>query len=99
MTIITNSEKDPAVMGFSLLDEDEPALFPDVEHLEAGDIRTAPDDEVMGREIEGDDANPGGADVPLEGRLVFSPSPTDMVLVNGVELTPQSTFAIFENCM
>ena len=78
-------------MGFSLLDEDEPALFPDVEHLEAGDIRTAPDDEVMGREIEGDDANPGGADVPLEGRLVFSPSPTDMVLVNGVELTPQST--------
>ena len=91
MTIITNSEKDPAVMGFSLLDEDELALFPDVEHLEAGDIRTAPDDEVMGREIEGDDANPGGADVPLEGRLVFSPSPTDMVLVNGVELTPQST--------
>jgi hypothetical protein len=33
----------------------------------------------------------GGADVPLEGRLVFSPSPTDMVLVNGVELTPESS--------
>ena len=29
--------------------------------------------------------------VPLEGKLVFSPSPTDMVLVNGVELTPESS--------
>ena len=33
----------------------------------------------------------GGAAVPLEGKLVFTPSPTDMVLVNGIELTPESS--------
>ena len=32
-----------------------------------------------------------GAQVPLEGRLVIQPSPTDMVLLNGVQLTPESS--------
>ena len=90
LTIITDSEKEPAMMGFSLLGDDEIALFPDVERQEPGDIRIAPDDEVLGREMDEDVEIPQGADVPLEGRLVFAPSPTDMVLVNGVELTPDS---------
>ena len=99
LTIITDSEKDPAIMGFSLMGDDEIALFPDVERQEPGDTRIAPDDEVLGLEVDEDVDIPQGADVPLEGRLVFSPSPTDMVLVNGVELTPDSTLQSFRTAL
>ena len=34
---------------------------------------------------------PGGADVPMHGKLVVTPSPVDTVLVNGVELTESSS--------
>ena len=90
ITVITDSEKDPALMGFSLLG-DEPALFPDPERLPDDEVQLAPEDAVVGRDIEGEMQVAGGAEVPLEGRLVFTPSPTDMVLVNGVELTPESS--------
>ena len=90
LTVITDSEKDPAVMGFSLLG-DEPALFPEVDRQQAEDIQVAPEDVVIGKEIEGDVELQEGVQVPLEGKLVFSPSPTEMVLVNGVELTPESS--------
>ena len=43
----------------------------------------------MGIEI-GDASSVEGAQVPLEERIVMSPSPTDMVLVNGVELNAES---------
>eukprot|EP00435_Cladocopium_sp_Y103_P071104 s334_g36.t1 len=82
LTIITASEQDPAVMGFSLMGDEDVPLFGDAERQE---------DDVVGREIEDGDAQQGGADVPLEGRLVFAPSPTDVVLANGVELTLESS--------
>ena len=90
ITVITDSEKDPALMGFSLLG-DEPALFPDPERLPDDEVQLAPEDAVVGRDIEGEMQVAGGAEVPLEGRLVFTPSATDMILVNGVELTPESS--------
>ena len=77
-------------MGFSLLG-DEPALFGESDRQPNVDVAIAPEDEVVGREIEEGDQVSGGADVPLEGRIIFEPSPTDMVLVNGVELTPESS--------
>ena len=87
------------MMGFSLMGDDEIALFPDVERQEPGDTRFPPDDEVLGREMDEDVEIPQGADVPLEGRLGFAPSPTDMVLVNGVELTPDSTLQSFRTAL
>ena len=90
LTAITDAEKDPALMGFSLLG-DEPALFPDIERQQPEDIQIAPEDVVIGRETEDGVEMQEGVQVPLEGKLVFSPSPTDMVLVNGVELTHDSS--------
>ena len=54
-------------------------------------VANAPEDEVMGLEIEDGVEGSGGADVPLEERILFQPAPTDMVTVNGVELTPESS--------
>ena len=89
LTIITEGEKDPVVMGFKLLGDDPP-LFDPVERQEVpDDIMVAPEDEVLGIEI-GDASSVEGAQVPLEERIVMSPSPTDMVLVNGVELNAES---------
>ena len=90
ITVITDTEKDPALMGFSLLG-DEPPLFPDPERLPDDEVQLAPEDAVVGRDIGDEMQVAGGAEVPLEGKLVFTPSPTDMVLVNGVELTPESS--------
>ena len=89
LTIITDSDKEP-ILGFSLLG-DEPALFGESDRQPNVDVAIAPEDEVVGREIEEGDQVSGGAEVPLEGRIIFEPSPTDMVLVNGVELTPESS--------
>ena len=70
--------------------DDGPPLFPDVDRQQPADVAVAPEDEVVGLEIEDGVENPGEADVPLEGRIKFEASPDDMVLVNGVELIPDS---------
>ena len=90
LTIITEGEKDPVLMGFKLQGE-EPPLFPDPERRDAADdILQAPEDAVLGLEIGGGEIQ-GGADVPMQGRLVVTPSPVDMVVVNGVELSESSS--------
>ena len=77
-------------MGFKLQGE-EPPLFPDPERRDAtDDVLQAPEDEVLGLEIDGGEIR-GGADVPMQGRLVVTPSPVDMVVVNGVELSESSS--------
>jgi hypothetical protein len=92
LTIITDSEKDPVLMGFKLLDDEEVPLFEDVARQEV-DIDAAPEDEVLGQEIAFESAEGAGvgAQVPLEGRVVMSAAPTDQILVNGVELTADSS--------
>ena len=86
LTIITEGEKDPVVMDFKLLGDDPP-LFDPVERQEVpDDIIVAPEDDVLGIEIGGA-SSVEGAQVPLEGRIVMSPS--DMVLVNGAELNAE----------
>ena len=77
ITFITDAEKDPMLMGFSLVDE-QPAAFPveaDVEH----DVEIADD---VG-EIE-------GRDIP-EGQMVVEPIPEDKVTVNGTVLRETSS--------
>ena len=90
LTVITDSEQDPLVMGFTLVG-DEPPLFPEADRQQPADVAIAPEDEVIGLEIEDGVEGSGGADVPLEGRILFQPASTDMVMVNGVELTPESS--------
>ena len=76
-------------MGFSLIGDEAP--FPDPERRDgADDILQAPEDEVVGLEIGGEQSQ-DGADVLMQGRLVVTPSPFDLVLVNGVELTAGSS--------
>ena len=79
ITFITESEKDPRVMGFSLVDEPD-EVFP-VEADADQDI------EVMDVEppIE-------GRDVP-EGQIVVQPIPEDEVNVNGTALRETSSLA------
>ena len=48
---------------------------------------------MLGQEIAFESAEGAGvgAQVPLEGRVVMSAAPTDQILVNGVELTADSS--------
>ena len=89
ITIITDAEKDPSIMGFRLVSD---AQVEPVEHerFDAGDIGIAPEDEVRGQDI-GDGVIAEGAEVPQHGKLVAVPSPTDKVLIDGVELNASSS--------
>ena len=52
ITIITDAEKNPLVMGFGLVSDDqiEPVAH---ERHEGGDIEIAPEDEIAGQDIGG----------------------------------------------
>ena len=89
ITIVTDGEKDPLVMGFKLASDEPVAPQQRDEHGDA-DIELAPEDEIRGQEIDSAE-HAEGAEVPQEGRLVMVPSPTDKVEVNGVELTMESS--------
>ena len=67
-------------------DDEQPALFEETHHDVVIDI--APENEVVGQEVAIEVAERGGdgAEVPLAGRIVFKPAPTDQLLVNSVEL-------------
>ena len=79
VTLITDGDKDPRVMGFVLADE-QPEQFPvAAENLEDVDIPA-------------DDMPVEGRDIP-EGRIVIQPSPEDEVNVNGAILRPTSSLA------
>ena len=68
ITIITQGDKDPLVMGFKLLGADDPVVLG--AHV-SDDIMVVPDDQIEGVEIEVEQMQQG-AQVPLEGRLVRS---------------------------
>ena len=70
-------------------------MFEHVDGQEVPDnIMVALEDDVFGIEIGGE---PSAESVPVPLRdAVMAPSPTDMVLVNGVELTVQSAFRKFQ---
>ena len=95
ITIITDAERPPQVMGFRLLD-DEPELAQD-QHPSEEDVAIplAPEDEeVIGIDIDGDAEQAQQEGQDLEGQLVFVPERTDKLNVNGVEVTQDSTLAV-----
>ena len=77
ITFVTDSEKDPMVLGFSLKDA-QPEMFP----VQADDDVETPDDSEP---IQ-------GAEIP-EGRIVVQPMPEDEVNVNGTILRENSSLA------
>ena len=76
-------------MGFRLL-SDEPVVPAERDGHAMGDVDIAPEDEVVGREI-GVGFDVQGAEITQQGRLVAVPSPTDKVLIDGVELSADSS--------
>ena len=99
MTIITDGDKDPMLMGFRLVDA-EPlqvalqAPQQDLEGVVEPDELAPEDQEIDGQDIEIRDEDPAqGADIPQQGRIVIEPNAGDKILVNGVELSAESTLA------
>ena len=101
LTIITEAERPPEVMGFRMLDDNEMPLA----ELGAGALHRdphaaepavaaplAPDDEVQGVDIEVDEQGGEGQQVP-HGHLVLAPERGDHLNVNGVELFRDSALA------
>ena len=78
ITFVTDSEKDPMVLGFTLLDE-QPERFP----------VQADDDDV---DIPDESMQVQGADIP-EGRVAIQPTAEDEVNVNGTVLRESSSLA------
>ena len=81
ITILTDGEKDPLVMGFTLMDA-EPQAFP--VQADEGDVEISeeiePADEVVGVEIP-------------EGQITVQPSSEEEINVNGTVLKPDSGLA------
>jgi hypothetical protein len=66
ITIITDGEKDPLVMGFKLA-SDEPLVPAERNEHAMGEIDVAPEDEIVGLDIAGNmDAQ--GAEITQQGR-------------------------------
>ena len=80
VTILSDGEKDPMVMGLKLVDA-EPQQFPVVADDEDVDIEDA---------SEADDVQ--GADVP-EGQTAVRPDSDEEINVNGIVLKPTSGLA------
>ena len=80
ITILTDGEKDPMVMGFKLVD-DVAENFP---VRPEGDMPQ--DDQDV--DIDGGEEEPiEGAEIP-EGQIAVRPDPDDEITVNGAKLTP-----------
>ena len=92
LTIITFSERPPQVMGFKLLDEDEmPLAAVEMErerHEEAEAAPIAPDDELVGADIEVEPADAEGQQIP-QGQLVLAPERGDHLNISGIEIFKQ----------
>ena len=93
VTVITSAERPPHAMGFRLMDDDEdiqPAV--QVEDARQADEAAplAPEDEVVGADI-GFEAHDEGKEI--HGQLVISPERGDHMIVNGVELFPDTALA------
>ena len=93
ITVVTDVEKDPEIMGFCFAD-DEVAVHSSGTAGSAGDFAEgvmAPEDE-----LEGVDIPEAVSDLPA-GAYVIEPFDEDKVLVNGVELTIESKLADLRN--
>ena len=85
LTVVTDGEKDPRLMGFYFEDDDSEAAQPAQGSAgvddESAEGMMAPEDELQGVEIP-----PARAELPV-GAYVIQPFDDDKLVVNGVELT------------
>eukprot|EP00435_Cladocopium_sp_Y103_P060151 s367_g21.t3 len=100
MTILSASERPPQVLGFRLLDDDDVplaaiAMEREPEQVEIDPAPVAPEDEVVGVEIEVDEQQPADqGDAIPQGNVVLAPERGDHLNVNGVELFKHSSLAL-----
>ena len=97
LTFVTEGEKSPGSMGFSM--REDAADLPAAERQDEADQQDpdaiAPEDEVRGRDIGNQDSLMPSADdreIPAD-RVVVNAADFEKVIVNGVELTVESSLA------
>ena len=86
ITILTDGEKEPMVMGFKLMD-DSPERFP---VQPEGDLPQ--DDDGQDVDIDVAEMQVEGQEIPV-GQIVFRAGLDDEITVNGTKLKPTSTLA------
>ena len=97
LTFVTEGEKSPGSMGFSM--REDAADLPAAERQDEADQQDpdaiAPEDEVRGRDIGNQDSlmpSADGREIPAD-RVVVNAADFEKVIVNGVELTVESSLA------
>ena len=86
ITILTDGEKDPMVMGFKLMD-DSPERFP---VQPEGDLPQ--DDDGQDVDIDVAEMQVEGQEIPV-GQIAVRADPDDEIIVNGTKLKPTSRLA------
>ena len=94
LTFISDGEKDPRVLGFVWADDDVLQFNPAAAGSADDDVEiVAPEDmEVQGADIEVGEDHPA-AGVEIQEKILVEPLRDDKLVVNGVELTMDSTLA------
>ena len=100
ITLMSDSEKDPRVLGFAF-DSDDGELQghapADGEQIEVEDVAPEDDVDIQGHDIDGAVVDAQGVDIP--DRIVVEPTPDDKIVVAGVELTSSSTLAVLKQAL
>eukprot|EP00435_Cladocopium_sp_Y103_P023403 s3793_g5.t1 len=102
ITLMSDSEKDPRVLGFAFNADDgelqghAPA---DGDQIEVEDVAPEDDVDIQGHDIDGGAvvADAQGADIP--DKILVEPASDEKIVVAGVELTAQSTLAVMRQAL
>ena len=103
ITIVTDGDKQPTLMGFEMTNGDllgqdverEPgAMLEEVEVLPQEEL----EDDIPGQDIADADGELIHVDTP-EGRMVVAPAADDKIHVNGAEITVNSTLAVMRQAL
>ena len=98
ITLMSDSEKDPRVLGFVFDDGELQGHGPaDGEQIEVEDVAPEDDVDIQGHDIGGAVADAQGVDIP--DRILVEPTPDDKIVVAGVELTSSSTLAVLKQAL
>eukprot|EP00435_Cladocopium_sp_Y103_P015276 s4186_g3.t1 len=94
LTIITDAERPPEVMGFRLMDEGDEPLMPQgaAEDIDVAAPLAPEDADVVGVDIDGQQ-QVGADGMAIEGQLVRAPERGDHLVVNGVEIFNNTALA------
>lgn len=90
ITIITEGEKSPNMMGFQFEGEGPQGEQLELRDDPGEDVMLAPEDEVQGADIDAPHQDQQGQQVG-EAQIVVRPAKDDEIVVNGKTLTPNSS--------